>query len=80
MVWVAWIFPLDAVVKVVFLYSETGVSGILWSCLKKVKPVVMYDVEHGMALEPMQENRHSYRVDLEYTELFLIHAVTPVSF
>ena len=36
----------------------------------------MYDVEHGMTLEPMQENRASSRVDLGYTELFHIPAVT----
>ena len=38
---------------------ETGVSGNLWSCLKEVKPLVMYDVEQGMALEPIQGNRGS---------------------
>ena len=30
---------------------ETGVSGNLWSCLKEVKPLVMYDGERGIALE-----------------------------
>ena len=29
--------------KLVFL--ETGVSGHLWSCLKELKPLVVYDVE-----------------------------------
>ena len=38
---------------------EMGVSGNLWGCLKEVKPLVVYDVEHGMALEPMQGNRGS---------------------
>ena len=47
---------------------------------KKFKPLVVYDVERMMALEPMQENRDSYRIDLEYTELFRIPAVTSVSF
>ena len=56
------------------------VSGNLWSCLKEVKPLVMYDVERVMALEPMQGNRASFRVDLGYTELFRIPAVTSVSF
>ena len=51
---------------------ETGVSGNLWSCLKEVKPLVMYDVECGMAPEPMKGNRASSRVDLGYTELFCI--------
>ena len=31
---------------------ETGISGNLWSCLKEVKRVVIYDVHLGMALEP----------------------------
>ena len=43
-------------------------------------PIVVYDVERGMALEPMQGNWASYRVDLEYTELFPNPAVTSVSF
>ena len=40
----------------------------------------MYDVECGMALEPMQENLASSRVDLGYSELFHIPSVTSVSF
>ena len=40
------------------------VSQNLWSCLKKVKPLVVYDVECQMALEPMQGNRASSQVDL----------------
>ena len=43
-------------------------------------PLVMYDVERRMALEPMQEIWASYRIDLEYTVLFRIPAVTSVSF
>ena len=38
----------------------------------------MYDVELGIALEPMQVHRDSSRVDLVYTKLFLIPAVTSV--
>ena len=33
---------------------ETGVSGNLSSFLKEVKPLVLYDVEHGIAMEPMK--------------------------
>ena len=51
-------------------------SGNLWSCQKEVKPLVMFDGECGMALEPMQWNWASSRVDLEYTELFCIAVVT----
>ena len=31
-----------------------GVSGNLWIFLKDAQPLVVYDVEHGMAMEPMQ--------------------------
>ena len=57
-----------------------GVSGNLWSFLKEVKPLVLYDVERGMSVEPMQGNRASSRFDLGYTELFPFPAVTSVSF
>ena len=33
---------------------ETGVSRNLWICLKEVKPLVVYDGELGVTLEPMQ--------------------------
>ena len=59
---------------------ETCVSGNLVSCLKEVKPLVVYDGEQGIALEPMQGNRAYSRVDLGYPELFHIPAVTSVSF
>ena len=35
---------------------ETGVAGNLCSFLKEVKPLVLYDVEHGIAMEPMKGN------------------------
>ena len=57
-----------------------GVSGNLWSCLKEVKPLVMYNVERGMTLEPIQGNWALSRVDLGYTEQFRVPAVTSVSF
>ena len=56
-----------------------GVSGNLWSHLKQLKPLVMFDVERGITLEPMQGNRASSRIDLGYPELFRIAAVTSVS-
>ena len=50
--------------------------GNLWSCLKEVKSLVLFDGEGVIALEPMQGNGASSRVDLWYTELFHIAAVT----
>ena len=57
-----------------------GVSENLRSFPKEAKPIVMYDVEWGIALKPMHGNRSSFQVDLGYTEIFHIPAVTSVSF
>ena len=43
-----------------------------------MKPLVLYDVEHGIAVEPMKGKWASSRVDLGYTELFCILVVTAV--
>ena len=59
---------------------ETCVSGNLGSCLKEVKPLVVYDGEQGIALEPMRGNQAESRVDLAYPELFHIPAVALVFF
>ena len=40
--------------------------------LKKVKPLILYDVEHGIAMEPMKGKWASSLVDVGYTELFCI--------
>ena len=50
----------------------------LSSFLKEVKPLVLYDVEHGIAMEPMKGKWASSRVDLGFTELFGIPEVTAV--
>ena len=47
---------------------------------KEAKPIVLCDGERGIALKPMQENWSSFQVDLGYTELFHIPAVTSVFF
>ena len=57
-----------------------GVSRNLWIVVKDVKPLVLYDVERGMAMEPMQVNYASSCVDLGYTNLFCIPEVTSVFF
>ena len=43
-------------------------------------PLDMYDGEKGTALEPMQGNQVTSRVDLGYTGLIHIPTVTSVSF
>ena len=57
-----------------------GASLNLWSILKEVKPLVVYDVKEGMAMEPMKWKWASSRVDLGYTEIFCIPEVTSVFF
>ena len=42
------------------------------------KPLVLYDVDHGIAMEPMKGKWDSSRVDVWYTELFCILEVTAV--
>ena len=49
---------------------ETGFSGNLWCFLKEVKPFFMFDVEWGIALEPIQGSRASSQVDLGYPSYF----------
>ena len=51
---------------------EAGVSENLCSFLKEVKPLVLYSVEHGIAMEPMKGKWASSPVDLGYTELLCI--------
>ena len=59
---------------------ETGVSGNLWSCPNEAKPIVQYDGEWSIALKPVHGNWSSLQLDLGYTEVFHIPAVTSVSF
>ena len=54
---------------------EAAVSENLCSFLKEVKPLLLYSVEHGIAMEPMTGKWASSRVDLGYTELFCIREV-----
>ena len=53
-----------------------GVSENLCSFLKEVKPLVLYSVEHGIAMEPMKGKWASSCVDFGYTELFCIPELT----
>ena len=56
------------------------VSGNLCSCLKEVKPFVVCDGEGGIALEPMQGNRVTSRVNFGHTEPFHMPGVRSMSF
>ena len=59
---------------------EAGVSGNLWSFLKGVYSLVLYDVDRGIVIEPMQGKLASSQFDLGYTELFCDPEVTSVFF
>ena len=55
-----------------------GVSGNLCSFLTEVKPLVLYAVEHGIAMEQMRGKWASSCVDFGYTELFCLPEVISV--
>ena len=57
-----------------------GVSGNLWSFIKGVKTLVLYHVDRGMLMEPMQGKLASSQFDLGYTELYCVPEVTSVFF
>ena len=62
------------------LYTETVVPVYLSRFLKGVKPLVLYDVYHGVVMEPMQGNLASSQFDFAYTEVFCIPGGTSVFF
>ena len=53
-----------------------GVSENLCRFLKEVKPLVLYAVEHRIAMELMRGKWASSCVDFGYTELFCIPELT----
>ena len=50
------------------------------SFLKGVKPLVLYDEDRGMVMEPMQGKLASSQFDLGHTDLFFVPEVTSVFF
>ena len=55
-------------------------SGNLSSFLKGVNALVLYDVDRGVVMEPMQGKLASSQFDFVYTEKFSIPGVTSVFF
>ena len=53
-----------------------GVSGNACRCLKEVKPVVLYAVEHGKAVDQKRGKWAPSFVDFGYTDLFCIPELT----
>ena len=54
------------------LYTSYGFSGNLSSFLKGVKPLLLYDEDLEMVMEPMHGKLVSSQFDFGYTELFCI--------
>ena len=75
-IWGAWSFLRVAILILISYRLETGVSGNLCRFLKKVKPLVLYAVEHGIAKEQMRGKWASSCVDFGYTDLFCIPELT----
>ena len=55
-------------------------SGNLSSFLKGVKPLVLYDEDLGIVMEPMQGKLASSQFDLRHNDLFCVSEVTLVFF
>ena len=55
-------------------------SGNLSSFLKGVKPLVLYDEDFRMVMEPMQGKLASSQFDLRHNDLFCVPEVTLVFF
>ena len=55
-------------------------SGNLSSFLKRVKPLVLYDEDRGIVMEPMQGKLASSQFDLWHTDLFCVPEVTSCFF
>ena len=58
----------------------TVFSGNLASFIKGVKPLVLYDEDGVMVMEPVQGKLASSQFDLGHTDLFCIPEVTSVFF
>ena len=66
--------------KLMISILETVFSGNLSSFLKGVKPLVLYDADIGMVIEPTQGLLASSQFDLGHTDLFCVPEVTSVFF
>ena len=76
MIWCTRSFPRVAVLILIFISTNTDVSGNLCRFLKEFKPLVLYAVEYGIAKEQMRGKWASSCVDFGYTELFCIPELT----
>ena len=80
LIWGARKFPQVALLKLMILFIESVFSGNLSSFLKGVRPLVLYDEDRGMVMEPMQGKLASSQFDLGHSDLLCIPEVTSVIF
>ena len=66
--------------KLMILYTWGGFLRESSSFLNGVKPLVLYDEDRGMVMEPMQGKLASSQFDLGHTDLICIPEVTSVFF
>ena len=62
------------------LYLRRLFQGISRGSQKAIKPLVLYDVDLGVVIEPMQGKSASSQFDCGYTEQLCIPGVTSVFF
>ena len=55
-IWSAWNFPQDPKLKLGFLETRYGCLRESLELPKEAKPIVLYDLEWGIALKPKQGN------------------------
>ena len=80
MIWGARNIPQCALLKLMIIYISDCCLRHLSSFLKGVKPLVLYDGDRGVVIEPMQGKLASSQFDSGYTGKFGIPGVTSVFF
>ena len=80
MVWGARNIPQAALLKLMILYTCNGCPREYLEVPKVSQGLVLYDVDRGVVMEPMQGKLASSQFDFGYTEPFCIPGVTSVFF
>ena len=80
MIWGARNIPEPALLKLMILYTREGFLRESLEFPKWSKPLVLYDEDRGMVMEPVQGKLASSQFDLGHTDLFCILEVTSVFF
>ena len=76
MIWVARNIPPAALLKLMILYTWDGCLRETLKFPKCVKQLVLYDVDRGVVMEPMQVKLASSQFEFGYPDQFCIPGVT----